>query len=271
MSEIELGILSGLVIIALVILIIVIAKTIFGGFYDISRGIYGYYYTNYRPLKEEQRLILNKYQSYYRQLNQQQKLKFERRMKMFMFNKKFIPRQMPEVTEEMKVLIASSAVQLTYGIDFSFFRHFRKILVYPDSYYSEINKKYHNGEVNPKLKLIILIWKHFVTGYIDPTDGRNLGLHEMAHAIKLENRVHPFMGRRAWGNWYHLAEQHMALHDRGKLFRDYAFTNYHEFFAVAVENFFERPKEFKQIKPELYESMVYLLKQDPTQLGKIKM
>ncbi|MBK6264146.1 zinc-dependent peptidase [Marivirga sp. S37H4] len=220
------------------------------------------------PLKEEQKLILNKYQYYYQQLNQKQKVKFERRLKTFMFNKKFIARQMPKVTDEMKVLISSSAVQLTFGMDFTFFSHFRKILVYPDSYYSKISKTYHNGEVNPKLRVIIVSWKYFVSGYMDQSDGRNLGLHEMAHAIKLENRVHPFMGRAAWGAWYHLAEQHMSYAGRGMLFRDYAFTNYHEFFAVAVENFFERPLEFKHIKPELYESMVYLLKQDPIKIGR---
>jgi Mlc titration factor MtfA (ptsG expression regulator) len=31
----------------------------------------------------------------------------------------------------------------------------------------------------------------------------------------------------------------------------YAFENMEEFFAVAVENFFERPAEFKDAQPEL--------------------
>ncbi len=175
---------------------------------------------------------------------------------------------MEEVTDEMKILISASAIQLTFGLNFSGFTHFRKILVYPNSYYSEISKKHHNGEVNPKMRLIIVSWRHFVSGYMNPDDGRNLGLHEMAHAVKLEDRIKPLIRIRAWREWYFYAEQHMHSLERGKLFREYAFTNYHEFFAVAVENFFERPQDFQKLKPELYDVLVYLLRQDP--IKKIK-
>jgi Mlc titration factor MtfA (ptsG expression regulator) len=42
----------------------------------------------------------------------------------------------------------------------------------------------------------------------------------------------------------------------------YAATNYNEFWAVAVENFFERPKQMKDALPELYQAMCLLLNQD---------
>ena len=42
------------------------------------------------------------------------------------------------------------------------------------------------------------------------------------------------------------------------------FANEHEFFAVAVENFFERPQEFKNAIPELYSILSKLLNQDPS-------
>ena len=46
-------------------------------------------------------------------------------------------------------------------------------------------------------------------------------------------------------------------------FRTYAFENLAEFFAVAVENFFERPKEFRQHQQQLFEILVGLLRQNP--------
>jgi Mlc titration factor MtfA (ptsG expression regulator) len=46
-------------------------------------------------------------------------------------------------------------------------------------------------------------------------------------------------------------------------FREYACTNTHEFFAVAVEIFFERPEGFKNEFPDLYNVLVRLLNQDP--------
>lgn len=251
-------------VLGLMFVVLVFKNTVIN-IYDILKAIFIYYQTYFVPIKPEQKIALKKYIQYYNQLTKNDQLIFERRLKAFMYQKKFIPRQMEKVTEEMKVLISASAIQLTFGLNFEGFTHFRKILVYPDSYYSEISKKYHNGEVNPKMKLIIVSWKHFVSGYMKPDDGRNLGLHEMAHAVKLEDRVKPLIRVKAWQEWYFYAEQHMQSPDRGKLFRDYAFTNYHEFFAVAVENFFEKPKEFQQLKPELYAVLVYLLRQDPLQ------
>jgi hypothetical protein len=49
----------------------------------------------------------------------------------------------------------------------------------------------------------------------------------------------------------------------GRLFRTYAGTNEEEFFAVAVEYFFEQPQLFLKEQPELYDLMRKLLRQDP--------
>ena len=43
----------------------------------------------------------------------------------------------------------------------------------------------------------------------------------------------------------------------------YAATNYHEFWAVCIENFFERSQLLKNELPELYLELTMLLKQDP--------
>jgi MtfA peptidase len=45
-------------------------------------------------------------------------------------------------------------------------------------------------------------------------------------------------------------------------FRAYGYTNLAEFFAVATENFFERPNEFKKAVPELYAALAKVFKQD---------
>ena len=51
--------------------------------------------------------------------------------------------------------------------------------------------------------------------------------------------------------------------DKSHLFRKYAGTNTFEFFAVAVEYFFEVPEELKNELPNLYQYLTLLLKQDP--------
>jgi len=52
------------------------------------------------------------------------------------------------------------------------------------------------------------------------------------------------------------------------LLGEYAAINYHEFWAVAVETFFENPVRFKHELPDLYEAMVRLLISGPAELCK---
>lgn len=215
------------------------------------------------------RVTLQKYFPYYQRLDARNKDLFERRVQKFIHLKDFIPRGLTEVTDEMKTLIAASAIEITFGLPRIYFSHFKKILVYPDDYYSRITRLYHQGEVNLNGGMIVLSWKNFAHGYIERHDGRNLGLHEMAHALRLENGIlnneYGFLDDGDLKEWTRLSYEEIDLMSEGKshFFRDYGATNSQEFFAVAVEIFFERPEEFKRQKPELYKVLTQLLNQDP--------
>jgi Mlc titration factor MtfA (ptsG expression regulator) len=226
-----------------------------------------------RPLPSHRVAILVKHFDYYNQLPLSKKKIFIRKVQSFIDSKQFIPRQIEYVTEEMKVLVAACAVQLTFGFPKVMLSHFKRVLIYPDDYYSTISKQYHKGEVNPKLRAIVLSWKAFVEGYIDLTDGRNLGLHEMAHAIHLENRINneafDFFDSELLTEWHQLAEEEIEriVNGNSTMFRDYAGSNQDEFFSVAVENFFERPEKFKAKMPKLYANLALLLRQDTLSNG----
>jgi Mlc titration factor MtfA (ptsG expression regulator) len=224
------------------------------------------------PVPERYKEILQKYFSYYQQLSSENKSKFEKKVTQFIYSKRFIPRQVDEVTIEAKVLIAASAVQLTFGLPNVYLRVFNKILVYPNDYYSSITRRYHKGEVNPRFGIIVLSWQSFIDGYIEPNDSRNLGLHEMAHALRFENMIRsedypPFHSEllERFDEYSHRVCSDPEFAGQ-TFFRPYACTNEHEFFSVAVENFFERSKDFKEGLPELYQILTELLAQDPLKL-----
>ncbi len=132
-----------------------------------------------------------------------------------------------------------------------------------------MNDRGHVGELNPGFGVLAISWKHFIEGYREGCDGRNLGLHEMGHALWVGIRKESgFMAEwdlRHWREWRRLAEEE-AVRIRagdGRLFRAYAGTDQAEFFAVAVEYFFEQPASFKAQLPELYACLCELLRQDP--------
>ena len=224
------------------------------------------------PVPAYYRELLQKYFHYYQGLSEDNKRRFEQKVCHFAYRKQFIPRGMKEVPLEMVVFISAIAVQLTFGLPYVYLQHFRKILIYPDNYYSQITRRFHKGEVNPAFGIIVLSWKNLMEGFIDAQNAINLGLHEMAHALRLENVIrneeYDFFDSdllKRLDEWCH-----RVCYDESTLqstfFRPYACTNTHEFFSVAIENFFERSAQFRAELPELYTILVQLLNQDPIKL-----
>lgn len=223
-----------------------------------------------RNLEKRYKPYLTQYFSFYNSLSDKNKVAFERRVQKFIDLKKYIPRGgIKEISPEMKAMIAGCAVQLTFGYPSVYFRHFWRILIYPDNYYSTITKKFHKGEVN-RGGLIVISWKSFKDGFVYPNDGINLGLHEMAHALRLlnivENEEYNFYDRKIMEAFDREAGNEtikiMNTEAGVSLFRNYGVTNKDEFFSVAVECFFEKPSEFKSYNPKLYTLLSQILKID---------
>jgi len=230
-----------------------------------------------KKLSQQDINVLKNLFPYYAKLNPKHKQEFIEKIELFIAEKAFVPRgDLMMVTQEMKLLISATAVMVTFGFRGVTLKHFRKILIYPDAYYSTVNQQYHKGEVNPKLGIIVLSWENFVKGFIDQQDGVNLGIHEMAHAMKLENQIHynsesNFFNPAVWVRYSKIAavEIEKILNNEKTIFRSTAANNEHEFFAVALEVFFEKSAELKIYNESLYQSLVYLLKQDPIVLSRV--
>ena len=237
------------------------------------------FYRNYgrvplRPvkLKRSEVQFLKKYFTYYQNLQPRAQFKFEQRVANFMYAKEFVPREMIAVSWEMKLLISASAIQMTFGFPNVNLSYFRYIVVFPGKFLSGTTGSFHLGEVNPRVKSIAVSWKHFVEGYLKK-DGRNLGLHETAHALRLENRIqnheYNFLANEVLHEWESKATLTMKQIKNGSetFFRSYGATNREEFFAVAVENFFERPIEFQEKHPLTFSVLCRLLNQNPNTLS----
>ncbi|MFN6945059.1 MAG: zinc-dependent peptidase [Cytophagaceae bacterium] len=223
-----------------------------------------------KPLKPAYRRFLNNNFSYYANLDPYRKRDFEKRLKYFLFHKQFVARNMRTVTEEMKLMIGACAVQLTFGFRPLKLAHFSKIVLYPKEYYSVRNRRRHKhkGQVNSN-GMIVFSWEDFLKGYKIGDDGYNLGLHEMAHALRLEdaiiNEEYAFIEVKDLHHWNRVASREFYKIKMGEpsFLRTYAGTNMEEFFAVCVEQFFEQPEDFSQELPQLYEATCAMLRQDP--------
>lgn len=206
---------------------------------------------------------------YYGQLKPELKEKFLQRIPYFLREKNFRSTDEMEVTDEMKTLIAGSAIQLTLGLENFIFASFHTIIITPHKYLSPITHKYHIGEARPG-GVIIISWEDFLNGYQLGHDTYNVGLHELAHALELDTQAGNLYDDAFGAHYDHWEkvsyQEYQNMQDNSEHFlRDYAGTNLREFFAVCVEHFFEASKEFRAALPELYDQLAHLLNQDPAE------
>lgn len=211
--------------------------------------------------------ILEKEFPFYNKLPAESKKLFLSKANYFYRGKNFIPKSGFHIDERKKLLICASAAQLTFGLPLLKLPHFKDILIYPSSYYNKFTQRKHEGEVNTR-GLIVFSWEHIQKGFDNPVDGKNVALHELAHALRFEdfypNEERNFLSQADVTEFYHLFKKVKQLSNTGlpTFLNSYAFTNLEEFFAVSVESFFERPIEFKSKMPDLYNCMCKLLNQD---------
>jgi Mlc titration factor MtfA (ptsG expression regulator) len=222
----------------------------------------------YERLPRHQLQVIAKYFQFYGRLSPVQQRRFEHLVAGFVNDKEWKGVGV-EVKEEMQVMIGASAAQLMFGLPDLTLMHFDRVLVYGHAFLHHRTGQLHQGEVNPQIGVIRISWAHYLKGYARPFDGQNVALHELAHALWFEdfipNAEDDFFDRAALAKWKTLVEEEVyrIRQGRGGMFGTYAGTNAEEFFAVAVEHFFEQPGRFRDTEPELYQVLSTLLKQDP--------
>jgi MtfA peptidase len=211
---------------------------------------------------------IGKYSHYYKLLDDFERELFLRRAWIFFSNKEFEARGFDAVSLRMRAIVSAYAAQITFGLPEIHLRAFHTIVVYPAPYYSEKTGSYHKGETRTS-GFIVFSWKDLTEGHNDPEDGINLALHELAHALRVENvtidNEVDFLDAEALRHFTRLSldEMERIRQEEQHFLREYAATNHQEFFAVCVENFFERPEPFLFHHPELYMVMTKILLQDP--------
>ncbi len=203
---------------------------------------------------------------YFTHLSIKGKANFVRRVRYIGFEKKFVGKHKLEVTDEMRIRISATISQLTFGHEDFDIPAFDEIFIYPSTFFNPVVRAKLKGYATPTGKLAVS-WPDFLHGYEVPDDNYNLGLHELAHALHINKsrsndnayfRHHfKYWTEHSLGDFYNLSNSESPF------LRKYGATNFHEFFAVVVEHFFESPQEFFKRLPNLYLRTCILLNQDP--------
>ena len=219
------------------------------------------------PLRTEERALLMTKVPLYASLPDERRDKLDGTMQVFLREMSFEACGVPEITGEMRLVIASQACLLLLESGYDDFGHLRSILIYPDAYVVKdefgmedvrLGESWDTGSV-------VLSWQSVRQGTRNPEDGLNVVLHEFAHQIdQVDGEADglPILKRRgdyrawseAFGASYDLLCERVNRGERTVL-DDYGATNPAEFFAVATETFFEKPDQLDREHPDVYEEL----------------
>ena len=203
---------------------------------------------------------------YFNQLNESNKQKFLKRVYNFRKSKSFHFHGL-DAQEEVMILVSAASIQVSFGLKNYLLPFFKEIYILSDAYQALEAKELYIGHVSPTG--IYISWKHFVRGFTDYSDGMNVALHEMAHAL-----YHESFSKETGIDWDFRRDFEklpaffgpiitQAIVQKKSYLRGYAFTNFHEFWAVSVEYFFENSQGLKDNLPQLYTILCDTLNQDP--------
>jgi Mlc titration factor MtfA (ptsG expression regulator) len=190
--------------------------------------------------------------------------------------------------DEIRVTISAQACLLLLGVPHDYYQNVESIIVYPSTVVPPQRKlgsfEIRSAPVDIEQPIlgqafrqgpVIIIWDAALRGGRHPEIGHNVIYHEFAHKLDMldgtADGTPPLRDRTEYRNWvqtcsreYERLRQEAAAGKKSFL-TAYAATSPAEFFAVATEQFFDRPRSMIEQAPDLYGVLREYYRQDPAE------
>lgn len=190
------------------------------------------------------------------------------------------------VTDEIRVTIAAQASLLLLGLPHDFYRNVESIIIYPSTVVPPPRQPgFFENRLAPVTAPqpiigqamgqgpVILVWDAALQGGRHPERGHNVVYHEFAHKLDMldgaADGTPPLRNRAEYQDWVQTCSREYqrlmedARQGRPSFLDAYGATSEAEFFAVATEQFFDRPNLLQTQSPDLYRVLVEYYRQDP--------
>jgi len=238
-----------------------------------------------RPFPVEWEAILRANVMHFRMLEDAERTELCAMVQVFLEEKNWEGCGGLELTDEIRVTIAAEACLLQLGLPHDYYRNVDSILIYPttvvvperqcgvferidspvDAGAAILGQAFSQGPV-------ILVWDAVLRGARHPAQGHNVVYHEFAHKLDMldgtADGTPPLTDCALFAEWVTVCTSELlrlrGLAKKGhKTFLDaYGATNEAEFFAVATEEFFDRPLALRAHAPDLYHVLNTFYRQD---------
>ena len=222
-----------------------------------------------RPLDAESRRWLRDHVRLYAGLDGKRQRLFERDVTWLLDGLTFEGAGGADPTPRLRLAVAAGAAVLLHGRADWEIPTERTVLLVPDTFdeaYGDEEPGVYDGMVHSQGPIVLSV-RAVEQGWARQ-DGHNVVLHELAHVFDFEgweaDGAPSFLDPRSADAWRQLVRAEMRRAQRGDgILRSYAGTAPAELFAVATEQFFERPARLRRHHPELFDALVAFYNQTP--------
>lgn len=218
--------------------------------------------------------LLSQHVAYYEKLDSAGRLKFEALVQDFL---SYVRVEGVGIDLEPvdKILVASSAIIPIFGFEHWKYQNLSSVLLYPDTFNKDfefeggernilgmVGTGYMNGQM-------ILSRSALHQGFSVSAGKENTAIHEFVHLLDKSDGAtdgvpENLMPHQYIIPWVKMIHQEISKIEHGKSdINPYAVTNEAEFLAVVSEYFFEKPEQFKEKHPDLYQVLSETFLQDP--------
>ncbi|WP_299122473.1 zinc-dependent peptidase [uncultured Tenacibaculum sp.] len=218
-------------------------------------------------------IILTQKVTFYNALTSEEKELFEFKVHEFILNCKIIGVD-TTVTITDKLLIGASAVIPIFNFPNWKYPNISEVILYPDMFNQHFETEGENRRIlgmvgNGYMEGKMILSKPALhLGFTNESDKKNTAIHEFVHLIdKLDGNIdgvpHVLLEKQYTIPWIDLINKKIdEIYNEDSDINPYGGTNKAEFFSVASEYFFERPKLLARKHPELYALLEKIFKQD---------
>lgn len=192
------------------------------------------------------------------------------------------------MTDEIRVTISAQACLLLLNLPHNYYQNVESILVYPSTVVPPPREPgFFEARFAPVEDIgpiigealyqgpVIIIWDAALHGGHHPELGHNVVYHEFSHKLDMlngaANGTPALRDRAEYREWVQIcSREYLRLRRDAECGKDsfldtYGATNEAEFFAVATEQFFDKPHSMIAQAPDLYKVLQEYYRQDPAQ------
>jgi MtfA peptidase len=229
-----------------------------------------------QPFPEAWRQSLENNSAFYRNLGEEDKHIFNQRVQFFLAEKK-IEGISTDIDDEIRLLVAASAIIPTFAFPFFEYPNLDQVLIYPNSFDRAFQTARYEGHEQDIAGMVgtgflngnlLLSKPDLVHGFKAHTP-YNVGIHEFVHLLDMADGAvdglpEIFLANTYTIPWLQVIQDEVTKIRQGESdINPYGLTNHAEFLAVVSEYFFDDPEKLQAAHPELYRLLCTIFHQVP--------